>query len=202
MKIIFNYLIPLLGFLLFIVLILTDSLKISGSLLASTLTIGLTYFYVLFTWEMVSSMKSDSQLERRPYIVPDFFVQDHSHLIFAIKNYGRTPAFKVKVIISPDIELYGKMISDSLFALPISIMPPNREIKTIIGFSKKIFQDANYCKEYDVFIEYMNMKGQKYKENFSLNLDYLRHEIYAPRKGVHDIALEIEKINEKLEKDQ
>jgi hypothetical protein len=202
MKIIFKYLIPLLGLLLFIILILTDSLKINVSLFANILTIGLTYFYVLFTWEMVSSMKIDSQLERRPYIVPDFFVQDHSYLIFAIKNYGRTPAFKVKVKISPDIELYGKLISDSLFALPISIMPPNREIKTIIGFSKKIFQNANYCKEYVVFIEYTDMQGQKIYENFSLNLDYLRHEIYAPRKGVHDIALGIEKLNEKLGKDQ
>lgn len=200
MKTIVRYILPAIFLIIVLSLILFYNYEFKSTTIVSLITISLTYFYVVFTWEMTVNMKQDSELERRPYIVPDFFIENHNSLVFQIVNYGKTPALNVEIQVNPEIMLFKKKkLSDGMFNKPISIMPPNRKIKTSIGFSINIFQDGSFPTEYNIKIKYQNCRGKFFNDSFKIDFDYMRYEVYVGRKDIHDVASELERINKKLE---
>ena len=89
MKTAFKYIIPSLVIISFLILAITEKADFdSGDYLNFGLTL-LTYFYVVFTWEMLERMKTESYLERRPYLVADF-KSPKSNLHFELENIGKT----------------------------------------------------------------------------------------------------------------
>lgn len=199
MKTILKYIIPSITVFGILIYSFICQNEIDSTTTVSLVTIALTYFYVVFTWEMAVNMKQDSELERRPYIIPDFFIINHNSLIFHIINYGKTPAFEVTVNIDPDIKMGGgRKLSDDMFGEPIHIIPPNREIKTSVGFSKQIFQDEKFPKKYKIYISYKNTRGKIYNETYTQDIDYMKHETYVARKDIDDIGRELVKLNKTL----
>lgn len=196
MNTLFRYLFPAFLIIAFIVLSMTSVLELNLTIIISFITILLTYFYVVSTWEMTNNMRNDSELEKRPYIIPDFHIKDHMAIVLSVKNFGKTPALNIKINVKPDIKIFNKLsLNDGFLESPISIMPPFREIKTVVGLSKDIFQDDSYPKEYEITLQYSNSRKEKFGESYILNFDFMKHEIYTERKGLHEIEKQLENLN-------
>ncbi|MBW8245289.1 hypothetical protein K1F50_21005, partial [Muricauda oceani] len=102
MKKFFRIIIPLILITIFVVLHVIDKVNWKATDYLSFGMIVLTYFYVIFTWEMLQRIETQNYLEKRPYIIADFH-KERQILKIYIKNIGKTPAKNVKVVLQPDV---------------------------------------------------------------------------------------------------
>src|SRR5680860_1681166 len=96
MKKFFRYIFPSIVILAFILLIVTNKNTLKPTDYLSFIMILLTYFYVVFTWEMLEKLKAESYLEKRPYLISDF-ESENGILRIYVKNIGKTPAKNVRI---------------------------------------------------------------------------------------------------------
>src|SRR5690606_42039038 len=65
--------IPIILISIFVVLHVVGQVKWKETDYLSVGMIVLTYFYVVFTWEMLQRIETQNYLEKRPYIIADFY---------------------------------------------------------------------------------------------------------------------------------
>jgi len=198
MKILFKYIIPSIAIIFFTYLRINDKIHFSASDYISFGLTLLTYFYVVFTWEMLEKIKTESYLERRPYLVSDFKSQKNE-LYFYIENIGKTPAIDVEIKINPDFELINvDSINNSIFKDKIEFYPPKKVVKTFIN-STNVFFRKNPNK-FDVTISYKDTFNNKFSEHLTLDLNHHKKQNYVIEKDINDLIKSLENIKKVLEK--
>ena len=179
MKTAFKYIIPSLVIISFLILAITEKADFdSGDYLNFGLTL-LTYFYVVFTWEMLERMKTESYLERRPYLVADF-KSPKSNLHFELENIGKTPALNVKVKVSPDFELLKKedSINTTIFKDKIDFFPPKKLIETYLSTTSSFFEKNP--DKFTVQLNYEDSFKNKFSEKIILDLNHHKKQAQVP----------------------
>ena len=133
----------------------------------------LTYFYVVFTWEMVKNIKVESHLEKRPYIVYDIW-SENSWMYFKVENTGKTLAKDFNLEINPDINITEKYtLNYPIFANTVPYFPPKKKIQTYIG-SKSDFFDRNPS-IYNIKLTYFDQFGKEYKEIYEFDISHIKN---------------------------
>ena len=199
MKTVFKYIIPSLIIISFFVLIITGKADFdSGDYLNFGLTL-LTYFYVLFTWEMLERMKTESYLERRPYLVADF-KSPKSNLHFELENIGKTPALNVKVKVTPDFELLKKedTINSTIFNDKIEFFPPKKIIETYLSSTSSFFEKNP--DKFTVELNYEDSFKKKFSEKIILDLNHHKKQSYVIEKDMKDVVKGINELKKTIEK--
>ncbi len=202
-NVLLKYVIPILTLISLAVLWCFGEIEVNPATIIGLVTIGLTYFYVVFTWEMVAKMKEDSDLERRPYVVPEIYDHEHVSINIRIKNQGKTPAFDLKVRTEPEMKISGKgTLNDAIFHTPITLLAPGSEIDTLMGASSRIFENFEYPKKYTIKLNYTDARGKPYSEDYNCDFEYMRKLMWLKRNGLHQINANIETQNRILKRIQ
>jgi len=199
MKTAFKYIIPSLIIISFLILAITEKADFdSGDYLNFGLTL-LTYFYVVFTWEMLERMKTESYLERRPYLVADF-KSPKSNLHFELENIGKTPALNVKVKVSPDFELLKKedSINTTIFKDKIDFFPPRKLIETYLSTTSSFFKKNP--DKFTVQLDYEDTFKKKFSEKIILDLNHHKKQSYLIEKELKDVVKSIDELKKIIEK--
>ncbi|UAB82349.1 hypothetical protein INR76_06195 [Marixanthomonas sp. SCSIO 43207] len=199
MKTAFKYIIPSLVIISFLILAITEKADFdSGDYLNFGLTL-LTYFYVVFTWEMLERMKTESYLERRPYLVADF-KSPKSNLHFELENIGKTPALNVKVKVSPDFELLKKedSINTTIFKDKIDFFPPKKLIETYLSTTSSFFEKNP--DKFTVQLDYEDSFKNKFSEKIILDLNHHKKQSYLIEKELKDVVKSIDELKKTIEK--
>lgn len=156
----------------------------------------LTYFYVIFTWEMLEKLKKESYLEKRPYLISDF-ESENSFLRIYVKNIGKTPAKNVEIQIRPDIKIFdNKSLNQSIFKEKILFFPPEKQIGSLINTTPEFFK--NESSEYEISLSYSDVFDRIFEEKIILNLEHHKSQMYLPQKDITDIVKSLDKIKEEL----
>ena len=158
----------------------------------------LTFVYVITTLIMASLMLRSNQITRkiekeraRPMVIFDLESR-HLSIHTILKNVGLTPAYNVKVSVSPSIttEIQGKQRESTLTVHNISLLAPNRELSDFVESNVEFYK--RYPKPiFKGYVEYENKLKETYNEKFVLDLTFQKEHMYVAEK---DIGRELEKI--------
>lgn len=113
--------------------------------LSTIALVCITFWYAYLTKRMVDVSSKSSLEQSRPYVVAHIFSEDE-FLHFSIKNYGLRPALKVKVQITPDIDIIthkndqGELNFDIKSLMYQEFIPPTFEIKNILYINHYYFE--------------------------------------------------------------
>jgi hypothetical protein len=157
--------------------------------------IVLTYFYVVFTWEMLKRIETQNYLEKRPYLIGDFHKQRQVVKLY-VQNIGKTPATNVKIRLVPDVITFeGKSLNETLFKRPIKFFAPDKIIDTAINTRKDFFKNVNN-RDYQILLEYNDslVPQKSFSETIDLNLNHLEEENDILLKTTTDLVKSIDMI--------
>ena len=199
MRIFFRIIVPTVLILIFLILFYLGKINWEATDYLSFGMIVLTYFYVVFTWEMLNRIETQNYLEKRPYLIGDFN-KDRQIVKFYIKNIGKTPATNVKIQIAPDVTTFqGKSLNETLFKNQIKFFAPDQKIDTAIN-SRKDFFEKETNRNYQIKIEYQDTirSSRKFSETIDLNLDHLEEENNILYKTTTDLVNSIDKLTKEI----
>lgn len=154
--------------------------------LVALFTALFTYTYVVLTAEMVRSIAQAQREERRPYVLAVIEFERHMAWL-SVRNIGKTAALDVRVGITPDFPVWSKKndLAKNVLSKPISFLPPNGFIRTLIHTSTALF-NADAPREYVVFLSYHDASQDKpFSQEYTINLESYEH---ATQVGALDIA--------------
>lgn len=200
MKNIFRIIIPIILITVFVVLQIINKVDWKATDYLSFGMIVLTYFYVIFTWEMLQRIETQNFLEKRPYIIADFHKERQVLKIF-VENIGKTPAKNVKVEIQPDILTFqDKSLNQTLFEKPIQFFPPGKKVKTAINSRNTFFKEVEN-RDYQIKIFYEDVATNKeFSEVIDIDLDHLEQENDIITKTTHDLVKSIDKLTNEIKR--
>ncbi len=200
MKNFYRIIIPIILITVFVVLHIVNKVNWRATDYLSFGMIVLTYFYVIFTWEMLQRIETQNYLEKRPYIIADFH-KERQVLKIYIKNIGKTPAKNVKVELKPDVVTFGnKSLNQTLFEKPIQFFPPGKKVETAINSKNEFFKNKEN-RNYQINIYYEDVASSKeFKEVIDIDLDHLENENDIITKTTHDLVKSIDKLTEIIKK--
>ncbi len=192
--------IPIILISIFVVLHVVGQVKWKETDYLSFGMIVLTYFYVIFTWEMLQRIETQNYLEKRPYVIADFY-KERQVLKIYIKNIGKTPAKNVKVILQPDIITFeNKSINQTLFENPVQFFPPGKKVETAINSRNDFFKNEKN-RNYQIKIHYEDVaSNNKFNEVIDIDLDHLENENDIITKTTHDLVKSIDKLTQEIKK--
>lgn len=173
----------------------------------------LTFVYVVATIWLVRlsqrQLRLATDLERsrtRPFVVFDMYF-DHFFLHARVVNLGQTAAMDVVIEISPKLQYVfggeGQIPQDErVNVIPfiergIPMLAPNREMKALVGFSKRVHQ-AYPEMRFEGEISYRGRDGQSYRETFVVDVATMEALAYRQVKDVEDVAKQLEEISRTL----
>ena len=166
---------------------------------------ALTFVYVMATIILViisliqanltrQSILSAANAEKRryrPHVLFDLY-SEHPALYASLRNTGATPAFNIRLTMSPEIfcEINGKRRVCPLIGQSITFLSPSREVRdacAFVGTFDKQFLEPIFTG----VVEYEDADGTKYEEQFNIDLRAQRKLVYI---GKTDPGKELEKI--------
>lgn len=173
----------------------------------------LTFVYVVATIWLVRlshrQLRLAIELERsrtRPFVVFDMFF-DHYFLHARVVNLGQTAAMDVVIEVSPKLEYVfggeGQIPHDErIKVIPfiergIPMLAPNRELKALVGFSKRVHQ-AYPDMKFEGTVSYRGRDGQSYREPFVIDVAAMEALAYRQVRDVEDVAKQLEEISRTL----
>lgn len=173
----------------------------------------LTFVYVAATIWLVRlsqrQLRLAIDLERsrtRPFVVFDMFF-DHFFLHARIVNLGQTAALDVSIQVSPKLQYVfggeGQIPHDERIKLipfierGIPMLAPNREMKALVGFSKRVHQ-AYPEMRFEGAVSYRGRDGQPYREPFVIDVAAMEALAHRRIKDMEDVAQQLEEISRTL----
>ena len=160
-----------------------------------------SFLGVVVTWMTVQEMKLAREAQERPYIIVDFDLSEAPVINLVVSNIGNGAAKDVRFSFEPDlITSDERNISESvlLFRQGVRFFPPGKTISQFFDMSHA-YLGANKPLTFDVTVSYDDVKeGKEYKESMQSDLSMFKGRQYIVRKGVHDLAKEIEKLNKEI----
>jgi hypothetical protein len=169
----------------------------------------LTIFIVLYTKRMMETALETLRLtetnfkeSRKPEVIA-YFDEVNSYVInFNIKNIGLSPAVNVKV----DLNLIKGNIGDStlmkanMIIDEIKTLAPNQLLKNLVNPSFQLLDENKEFPIFNAIITYQNSSGEKYKDEYVLDLNMYKGNSQMTLKGVHELVKEMEKLNKNINK--
>lgn len=179
------------------------------------LTVLLTYSYVVLTGryveltgrmvqQMVASQEEERRAreeERRPYMIFDIEFQE-SIAYLVINNIGQKPAIDFTMKCTPS--LVGAVnISEEFLSKRIAFFPPGKTLRGLVGGPGQVTGEGT-PDEYKIVLSYTWQGAEDFvSEPYTINLDFYQGLFEAMRKkGIHDVAESLEKIQAGLKKGQ
>ena len=176
------------------------------------LTLGAVFAYVIVTRRMASAtkasadaaaaavteMKAAREAENRPYVMLYFDLRAGDPGVdLVVKNTGRSAARCVTFAFdTPLCDSRGHCVSEySMFANGIPYMPPGFEIRTFFDMTHSIFPEARATHSWNVGVSYKEETlATQYAANEAIDLEVFRGVTWISRKGMHEMAEELRKI--------
>jgi hypothetical protein len=125
------------------------------------------------------------------------------HWYVRVANVGQRVALEVKIEIEPKLEyVYGGEGSvprdERSKPIPfiersIPTLAPNREIKALVGFSRRVHQ-AYPKLRFEGVLSYRTADGEHYKEPFIIDVAAIEALAYRSTKDIEDVAKQLEDI--------
>jgi hypothetical protein len=150
-------------------------------------------------------MKETRDQEVAPYVVVYFDVPQGEHIIYmVVKNVGKSVATNVRIEIDP--KLIGSREKDfstvSLIRDGIASIPPGYEIRTFVDTGRSMFDEQNKRPlTYRAKVTYFGgLKDIMRTTEQILDLSVYKGLSFVSRRGIHDLAQEVEKISESIER--
>lgn len=198
MKKTLRIIIPAILIVAFVVLHVLDKVDWEATDYLSFGMIVLTYFYVVFTWEMLQRIETQNYLEKRPYIIADFH-KERQVLKIYVKNIGKTPAKNVKVELLPDVITFqNKSLNQTLFKNPVKFFPPGKKLDTAIN-SRSTFFNQVETRNFQIKIEYQDLASNKiFQEEVNIDLNHLEMENDIVNKTFTDLVNSVDKLTKEI----
>ena len=149
------------------------------------------------------------ELERnrtRPFILFDL-INRPPWVLAVIKNGGQTAAFQVKFNLSPELKIVlggqtmvpreEREIDITFIKQGISVMPPGREIETLIGTWSRV-EDRYPNLRFEGKITYKDTQGREYNEPALLDLSFQKGLLHRETKDLEDVAKHLEEISKEI----
>lgn len=153
-----------------------------------------------FTHRSIAAMRVSDENKSRPYVILEI-VPDIPFFDIRMVNVGKTAARNVVVSATPKLELMYKNFTErkiSFLDPGVVYMPPMNEHKTGIGTFGEI-EARNPSLIYSGTISYQSDAGKQYSDAFTLDFNLYKGITYSGRKTIHDVGLQLEKINRVME---
>lgn len=173
-------------------------------------TIGLAFLAVHANSISQKHLSATLEIEKdrmRPYLVFDLFLERH-FVHVRLKNVGKTEARNVRIDINPSLQtLLGgkgayppeeKCLDISFITKGVYQVAPNAEISALVGHF------ARFKQEYPTMIfsgtlRYLDPDSTSREYPFMFDLSYAEGRLLLGRKGVEDIAKELESISRTID---
>lgn len=158
----------------------------------------------LFAAWQVWEARNDRRQRHRPFVVVDFEVEATIFVEVQVSNIGATPARDVVVTLDqePQSALDGgrwHAADAAIFEEGVPLMPPERRIRMLFDRVPDRI-DAGLPMRYVAAVAYRDDRGEVYEETYPLDLDARRGFKSIIIKGTHEVAEELEKIRNTLQK--
>lgn len=163
---------------------------------SSLILIYLTYIYVLLTYRILNSSSKLSKEQLRPYVIANF-VEENNSVFLSIKNYGKRPAYNVKINMTDGFE---NLQIDSIkgnykYLLEQKFLAPSQEIKNLVTDPAYIIsprkKDINKCFDFDVVFSDSDQK--KYELKYQIDFNNLFYETSIKKDSIIDSLKDIQK---------
>ena len=145
-------------------------------------------------------MRSARQGQERPYVIVDFEVAGWL-IDVAVSNIGAGAAKDVTFAFNPElVASEDRNLSESfwLFKEGAAFLPPGKKISTLFDGSNQYYGSGKPL-VFDVRISYKDMGGKAWATSMKLDLSMYKGRLYVQRKGVHDIAEIMQKLERRVE---
>lgn len=123
---------------------------------------------------------------QRPYVLFNFEGTSRGAIYFKIENLGNSPAKDVRFEFNPaPLDHADRPLDDiSLFANPISFLPPGKQIRQIIDAGHRFFKGENPTR-FEITVRYFSVHGAAYSEKITHDLEYMK-QATIPSKTTED----------------
>lgn len=135
----------------------------------------------------------------RPYVIVELERVASSLLNISIRNIGLESAKNIRVKFKPNFQPYTSIktkINDLAFLKNLRFLPPGKNLAFFFGSA--MGKESIIRRRFDVSIEYENVSGKKYQENFIIDRRDFLELMNVNRHDIHDVAAQLEKIAGKL----
>lgn len=151
-----------------------------------------------------SNIKVLMELEQersRPFVDVEM-VAEAPYVSLRVTNRGLTPAYDVKISISPPLKFLldsthpaGTKSEDEIGLLKhgVGSLAPSANITALIGDFAEV-KEANPQLQYSGTVAFRNYNNRIYESPVSLDLRYMENSCSIRRKTIHDIATHIEEL--------
>lgn len=170
--------------------------------------------YVWKTWQMASAavrsaeasseavqeMRKAREEEMSPYVVIYFDGPSQSGDVdLVIRNVGRTAAYRVSFEFDRPLSRPSQreLLMLAVLENGVEFLPPGYEIRTFFDMAHSVFPEDGESGSWRVGIAWDSMvsKPRQHTEQI-LSLEMLRGILYAPRKGIDDVAKSVARIQQ------
>jgi hypothetical protein len=131
-------------------------------------------------------VQKQRQSQERPYLTAFFDGESNGFVVFVIQNAGNSPALNVKFQFVPaPIDFKGRTLDMvSLFANPITFLPPGKTMRQIIDVGHKFLAEGKPTK-FTLTVTYTSIWHEIYAETVTHDLEYLK-QATVPSKTIED----------------
>lgn len=172
---------------------------------SSLILVFLTYVYVLLTYLILNSSNKLAKEQLRPYVIANF-TEENNSLYFSIKNYGKRPAYNIKVNMSDGLEEFqvDAIRGNYKYLLEQKFLAPLQELKNFVTDPAYIIsprkKDINKC--FDFNITFYDSDDEKYELKYQIDLNNFYDKMSIHKESVVEnlekIYKEIKNLNEQI----
>jgi hypothetical protein len=145
-------------------------------------------------------MRSAREERDRPYVIVDFEVTGWL-IDVAVSNIGAGAAKDVTFAFNPELVASDdRNLSESfwLFKEGAGFLPPGKKISTLFDASNQYFASGKPLL-FDLHISYKDIRSKAWATSMKLDLSMYKGRLFVQRKGVHEIAETMEKLEQRVQ---
>ena len=155
----------------------------------------LTYRIMAVNREAVAAMRAQIVASVRPYVY--FEIVTTGPLVEGVlRNTGVSAAYDVTVSLQPTVQVHirGSAQDSSLIGKPLSLIPPQKEIREFLGSFEEL-ENGNASLKFTGTVAYVDSEGRRFRDPLTVDLSSLKGMLFIGRTTVED---ELKKLNEKI----
>jgi hypothetical protein len=168
--------------------------------------------YVVKTWQMASStrmaaeatelsvqeMRAMRDEETSPHVIVHFEITQDRLIYLVVKNIGKGTAVDVRLDFDPPLKTpdnFTPINEISMVKDGIASMPPEYELRTLLGTSVDYFGNNNFPLRYSVVVSYFGgIRSDQRVVSQILDLSAHKNLMYVKRKGIHELNKQLEEL--------
>lgn len=155
---------------------------------------------VVYGIKQYLEMRSAREEQERPYVIVDFEVVDWL-IDVVVSNIGAGAAKDVTFAFNPELVASDdRNLSESfwLFKEGAGFLAPGKKVSTLFDASNQYFASGKPFL-FDVHISYKDIRGKAWGTSMKLDLSMYKGRLFVQRKGVHEIAESMQKLEQRVQ---